>query len=69
MGEIDVLSAGLDAGVAVSLVIIFFTLFFPKNGTIGQNTILTWWGNTVSFNNADGNSLPLLTMPDGQKFG
>ncbi|THH00783.1 hypothetical protein EW026_g1809 [Hermanssonia centrifuga] len=64
-----VLSAGLDAGVAVSVVIIFFTLFFPKNGTIGETTILSWWGNTVSFNTADANKTPLLPLPNGLPFG
>ncbi|KAG6914552.1 hypothetical protein DXG01_016661 [Tephrocybe rancida] len=42
-----VLSAALDSGVAVSILIIFFTLQFPKNGTIGATTLNTWWGNTV----------------------
>jgi len=41
-----VLSAALDSGVAVSVVLIFFCLQYPKNGTIGLNTIQTWWGNT-----------------------
>ncbi|KAJ7915874.1 small oligopeptide transporter [Mycena leptocephala] len=42
-----VLSAALDAGLAVSILFIFFTLQFPKNGTIGLTTIQAWWGNTV----------------------
>ncbi|KAG2002633.1 peptide transporter MTD1 [Coprinopsis cinerea AmutBmut pab1-1] len=41
-----VLSAALDAGVALAAVIIFFTLQYPKNGDIGVNTIQAWWGNT-----------------------
>ena len=57
----DVLSAALDSGVAIAVVIIFFCLQFPKNGSIGVNTTQGWWGNTVSFNNADGNYAPLLT--------
>jgi len=44
-----ILSGGLDAGVAVGLIIVFFTVQFPANGTIGRNTIQTWWGNTVRF--------------------
>ncbi|PPR03986.1 hypothetical protein CVT24_008305 [Panaeolus cyanescens] len=45
-----VLSAALDAGVAVGAVIIFFCLQFPLNGDIGRNTVQAWWGNTyVSF--------------------
>ncbi|KAK7687136.1 hypothetical protein QCA50_009639 [Cerrena zonata] len=53
-----VLSAALDSGVAVSAILIFFILQYPMNGQIGENTIQTWWGNTVSFNNADGNMTP-----------
>lgn len=30
----DVLSAALDSGVAVSILVIFFCLQFPKNGTV-----------------------------------
>lgn len=40
-----VLSAALDAGVAISAVLIFFILQYPANGTIGINNIQTWWGN------------------------
>ncbi|KAF8060810.1 small oligopeptide transporter [Lyophyllum atratum] len=42
-----VLSAALDSGVAVSIILIFFALQFPKNGAIGATTLSTWWGNTV----------------------
>ena len=66
---LDVLSAALDSGVAVSVVLIFFCLQYPQNGTIGLTTIQSWWGNTVSFNTADGNKLPLLTVPEGEFFG
>ncbi|KAI0271688.1 small oligopeptide transporter [Gloeopeniophorella convolvens] len=64
-----VLAAALDAGLAISIIVIFFALQFPKNGTIGQNSILTWWGNTVPFTGADGNALPKKTVPDGMTFG
>ncbi|TCD71650.1 hypothetical protein EIP91_007397 [Steccherinum ochraceum] len=64
-----VLSAALDAGVAVSAILIFFCLEYPRNGTIGENNLLQWWGNTVSFNNADGNALPLKSLADGEWFG
>ena len=30
----DVLAAALDSGVAVSILVIFFCLQFPKNGTV-----------------------------------
>ncbi|KAF7340477.1 Sexual differentiation process protein isp4 [Mycena venus] len=39
-----VLSAALDSGVAVSIIVIFFALQFPKNGTIGSTNIAKWWG-------------------------
>ncbi|TDL22303.1 small oligopeptide transporter [Rickenella mellea] len=48
-----VLSAALDSGLAVAIVIIFFCLQYPKNGTIGANTIEKWWGNTVFVNTLD----------------
>jgi OPT family small oligopeptide transporter len=64
-----VLSAALDAGVAVSAVLIFFCLQYPKNGTIGENTIQKWWGNTVYLNTADAAGTPMLTVPDGGFFG
>lgn len=35
-----ILSAALDAGVAISVIVIFFCLQFPKNGFE-----LNWWGN------------------------
>ncbi|KAF5376874.1 hypothetical protein D9615_007249 [Tricholomella constricta] len=39
-----VLSAALDSGVAVCIILIFFALQFPKNGTIGATTLSSWWG-------------------------
>ncbi|RPD78416.1 OPT oligopeptide transporter [Lentinus tigrinus ALCF2SS1-7] len=64
-----VLSAALDSGVAIAAILIFFCLQYPANGTIGANTIQTWWGNTVSFNNADGAGTPLKTLAPGEAFG
>ncbi|OSC97088.1 OPT oligopeptide transporter [Trametes coccinea BRFM310] len=64
-----VLSAALDSGVAVSAILIFFILQYPDNNGIGKNTIQTWWGNTVSFNNADGAAAPLMTLAPGHTFG
>ncbi|CCM05021.1 uncharacterized protein FIBRA_07220 [Fibroporia radiculosa] len=64
-----VLSAGLDSGVAVSIIVIFFCLQYPLKGQIGINTIQTWWGNTVSFDNADGRSASWKTIPTGGSFG
>ncbi|KAF7291148.1 OPT oligopeptide transporter [Mycena indigotica] len=64
-----VLSAALDAGLAVSAVLIFFILQYPKNGTIGENTIQTWWGNVVWQNTADGAKTPMLKLAKGETFG
>ena len=55
--------------MAVAVIIIFFALEYPANGTIGQNTIQVWWGNTVSFNNADGRAEPLQKLAPGGTFG
>ncbi|KDR72867.1 hypothetical protein GALMADRAFT_228557 [Galerina marginata CBS 339.88] len=64
-----VLSAALDSGVAISAVLIFFILQYPKNGTIGIDTIQVWWGNTVPFNTADNAGTPLLKAAKGDFFG
>ena len=66
---IDVLSAGLDAGYAVGLIIIFFTLQYPKNGTIALNSIQSWWGNTVYVNTGDFVGVPNKVLADGETFG
>jgi len=64
-----VLSAGLDSGVAISIIVIFFTLQFPQNGNIGINNIQVWWGNTVPFTGADGLGTPLRSLAPGDTFG
>ena len=42
-----VTSAGLDCGLAISLIVIFLTLSLPKAGIA-----LNWWGNVAVFNTA-----------------
>ncbi|KAL7278030.1 OPT oligopeptide transporter [Trametes coccinea BRFM310] len=68
-----ILSAGLDSGVAVSIIVVYFALQYPRNGRIGANNLQTWWGNTVATRTADygvkGAGTPLLVNPDGQPFG
>ncbi|KAF9038006.1 OPT oligopeptide transporter [Panaeolus papilionaceus] len=64
-----VLSAALDAGVAISAVLIFFCLQYPLNGQIGAKNIQTWWGNTVYTETADFKAKPLWTLAPGQTFG
>ncbi|KAF5347710.1 hypothetical protein D9756_010325 [Leucocoprinus leucothites] len=64
-----VLSAALDSGIAITAVLIFFCLQYPKNGAIGENSILKWWGNTVFSNTEDAAGKPMLTLGDGEFFG
>ncbi|KAI0245640.1 OPT oligopeptide transporter protein-domain-containing protein [Lactifluus subvellereus] len=64
-----VVAAGLDAGYAVGGIVIFFALQYPKNGTIGMNSIQNWWGNTVYTKTADYAGLPAKTVPEGGTFG
>jgi OPT family small oligopeptide transporter len=68
-----VLSAALDSGVAVCIIVIFFALQFPKNGTIGLTNIAIWWGNTVPFVGADygplGAGTPVQALAPGATFG
>ncbi|KAG8995390.1 hypothetical protein FRB94_009181 [Tulasnella sp. JGI-2019a] len=64
-----VLSAALDSGVALSVVFIFFTLQYPKNGKIGVHGIQTWWGNTVYQHTADHAGTPLRPIPEKGYFG
>ncbi|KAF8146844.1 OPT oligopeptide transporter [Mycena galopus ATCC 62051] len=56
-----VTSAALDSGTVISLMVIFFTLQFPKHGKIAVN----WWGNDVFTKTADYNRLPWKTVPAG----
>jgi hypothetical protein len=58
----DVLAAGLDSGLAISIILIFFCLQYPANGTIGSTNIAKWWGNTVFVNTADGQGLSYYTI-------
>ena len=66
---LDVLSAGLDTGYGFGLLIIFFTLQYPKNGAIGLDSIQKWWGNTVYKKTADYKGVPFKSLPEGGKFG
>ncbi|KAF7377765.1 Glutathione transporter 1 [Mycena sanguinolenta] len=64
-----VLSAALDAGTAVGLILVFFCLQYPLNGTIGGNSVLKWWGNTVHMKTLDWQNAPLRTLSKGETFG
>ncbi|KII91025.1 hypothetical protein PLICRDRAFT_28874 [Plicaturopsis crispa FD-325 SS-3] len=64
-----ILSAALDSGLAISIILIFFCLQYPKNGTIGLTNVQVWWGNTVWANTADALGTPMYTVADGSFFG
>ncbi|KAF9078018.1 OPT oligopeptide transporter protein-domain-containing protein, partial [Rhodocollybia butyracea] len=72
-----VLSAALDVGTAVGLILIYFwqvqhsshSLQYPLHGTIGVNTIQKWWGNTVYMDTLDWQNAPLRPLASGETFG
>jgi OPT family small oligopeptide transporter len=64
-----ILSAGMDSGLAIGLLVIFFCLFFPNNGTVGASTIQVWWGNTVFLNTLDAQGASLRTLAPNETFG
>ncbi|KAJ7596526.1 OPT oligopeptide transporter [Mycena floridula] len=64
-----ILSAALDSGLAFSIIVIFFALQYPRNGTMEENSILSWWGNTVFTAGADGQGIPIKQLAPGDKFG
>lgn len=59
-----ILSAGLDAGVAIGILFIYFTLQMPKGGIQ-----LNWWGNDAWQNTADALGTPMRVVAQGQIFG
>ena len=54
-----ILSAGLDVGVSLGAVLVFFALQYPKGGLN-----LDWWGNNVWINTFDALGMPRLTVTD-----
>ncbi|KAK2464416.1 hypothetical protein APHAL10511_003564 [Amanita phalloides] len=56
-----VASAALDSGTVISLMVIFFTLQFPRGGKIDVD----WWGNTVFMDTADWVKTAWKAVPDG----
>ncbi|KAK7052416.1 glutathione transporter 1 [Favolaschia claudopus] len=64
-----VLSAALDAGTSVGIVLVFFCLQYPLNGSIGRTSVLRWWGNTVHLRTLDWKSASLRTLSVGETFG
>ncbi|TEB27919.1 small oligopeptide transporter [Coprinellus micaceus] len=64
-----VLSAALDAGTAVGLILIYFCLQYPMGGTIGKDTIQQWWGNRVYKETLDWKSSPYRPLSPDETFG
>ncbi|KAF8996022.1 small oligopeptide transporter [Cyathus striatus] len=64
-----VLSAALDAGTAVGLILVFFCLQYPLDGNLGKRTIQSWWGNTVYKTTLDWEGATLRQVADGETFG
>jgi len=54
-----VLSSALDSGAVIGVILIFFTLQFPRSRD------LKWWGNVIFENTADNRRTPLKPIPDG----
>jgi hypothetical protein len=59
-----VLSGGLDFGVAICSLLIFFVVILPKGGIQ-----VNWWGNSVYLNTTDANGTPFKSLAPGEKFG
>ena len=66
---LDVLAVGLDAGYSVGILIVYFTLQYPRNGAIGLDNIQKWWGNTVYKKTADYTGVHFKSLPEGGTFG
>ncbi|KAF4585130.1 hypothetical protein EYR40_001967 [Pleurotus pulmonarius] len=64
-----VLSAALDAGTAIGVILVYFCLQYPMNGSIGQNSIQKWWGNTVHTRTLDWSAKPYRALQTGETFG
>ncbi|KAK5118448.1 hypothetical protein LTR62_002962 [Meristemomyces frigidus] len=57
-------SAGLDSGLIIATIIIFFAITLP------EVTVPQWWGNVGVFNNLDATGLAVRkTVADGHTFG
>ncbi|TIA79936.1 hypothetical protein E3P92_03017 [Wallemia ichthyophaga] len=54
-----ILSAALDAGTTLGIILVFLLLQLPKNGSISVD----WWGNSVYMRTADYFGMPYRTPP------
>ncbi|KAF8237421.1 small oligopeptide transporter, partial [Tricholoma matsutake] len=60
-----VLSAALDSGTALGVIVVFFCLQYYHHGSLA----LHWWGNQVHKNTLDWGNTPFTALPPGQTFG
>jgi OPT family oligopeptide transporter len=58
------LSAALDSGLAVGVLVIFFGLVYP-----GWTTGFKWWGTEIYKQGCDWNACPYQKLPKGGRFG
>lgn len=56
-----VLSAAFSAGIAISGIIMFFTVGW-------YNISIDWWGNSVTTLGCEGETCTLKTLADGERF-
>lgn len=57
-----ILSAGLDAALAIGSFLIFFCLVYP-------GVKVEWFGNSVATRTADGMGMALKSVREGEVFG
>lgn len=57
-----ILSAGLDAALAIGSFLIFFCLVYP-------GVSVEWFGNSIATMTADGAETPLRKVTEGETFG
>ncbi|EJD01572.1 OPT oligopeptide transporter [Fomitiporia mediterranea MF3/22] len=62
-----VLSAALDSGYAISALVIFFSLQYPRQ--VRSSVIQNWWGNTVYKNTDDYRMSPAIDPQLGSTYG
>ncbi|TFK30379.1 OPT-domain-containing protein [Coprinopsis marcescibilis] len=59
-----ILSAALDSGVGIAMIVIFFALQFPSG-----HVQLNWWGNRVWINTDDADGTPIRFPAEGELIG
>lgn len=60
------LSAALDSGLAVGVVVVFFGVLFP--GWAWLEGLKQWWGCRVFMEGCDWKGCAYLTLGEGERF-